>query len=193
MRDRLLADAGQLPTIAAGPVALRWITTEDVPALFVVFGDAEVCRYWSRPALADIAAAAALQQEIHALFSARMLFQWGVVEQGTGSLVGTCTLASLDTTHDRAEVGFALRREVWGRGYATAAVAALVAFAFTTLGLRRLEADADPRNAASIRVLERVGFRREGLQRERYVLAGEVQDALIFGLLRGEWSGEPPG
>ena len=48
MRDRLLADAGQLPTIAAGPVALRWITTEDVPALFVVFGDAEVCRYWSR-------------------------------------------------------------------------------------------------------------------------------------------------
>ncbi|MGZ5443472.1 MAG: GNAT family N-acetyltransferase [Thermoanaerobaculia bacterium] len=57
-------------------------------------------------------------------------------------------------------------------------------FAFQTLGLHRLEADVDPRNTASIRCLERLGFRREGYARERYHLGGEVQDAVLYGLLR---------
>lgn len=190
---RLLAGATQLPTIVAQEVKLRWITPEDVPALFEVFGDPEVCRYWSRPPLADVAAAAALQQEIQALFEERSLFQWGIALPASGALIGTCTLASLDAVHGRAEVGFALKRDAWGRGHAADAVGALVAFAFTTLGLRRLEADADPRNAASIRVLERAGFKREGLQRERYCLDGELQDALVFGLLRREWSPDGRG
>lgn len=58
-----------------------------------------------------------------------------------------------------------------------------------SLALRRVEADVDPRNDRSIRVLERLGFQGEGLQRERYVVAGEVQDALLYGVLRPEWSG----
>lgn len=69
------------------------------------------------------------------------------------------------------------------------ALPALVSFAFETLGLHRLEADVDPRNAPSIRALERAGFAREGHQRERYLLNGEAQDALLYGLLRRDWVG----
>jgi RimJ/RimL family protein N-acetyltransferase len=50
-----------------------------------------------------------------------------------------------------------------------------------------LEADVDPRNTRSVRVLERLGFWREGLQRERYVVGEDVQDAVLYGLLRSEW------
>ncbi len=102
--------------------------------------------------------------------------------------VGTCTLASLTPDHGRGEVGYALGRAAWGRGYLAEALPALLGFAFDVLGLHRLEADVDPRNARSIRALERVGFVREGQQRERYHLAGEWQDALLYGLLRREWS-----
>jgi RimJ/RimL family protein N-acetyltransferase len=63
----------------------------------------------------------------------------------------------------------------------------LLAYAFDELDLRRIEADVDPRNAASIRTLERLGFRREGYLRERWRVNGEVQDALFYGLLRREW------
>ena len=63
----------------------------------------------------------------------------------------------------------------------------LLDFAFRDLGLRRLEADVDPRNAASIRSLERLAFRREGYLRERWCVGGEVQDAIFYGLLRREW------
>lgn len=163
------------------------MTADDVPALFAIFGDAEVCRYWSRPPLDDVQGAAALLREIHDRFAERSLFQWGIVEAASGALVGTCTLASIDPAHGHAAVGYALRRDAWGRGYATGAVRTLVTFAFAELGLRRLEADVDPRNAASIRLLEGLGFRREGLQRERYVFGGELQDALLFGLLQREW------
>lgn len=185
--NRLLGDAVRLPTVPGRRVELRWITTDDIPALFAIFGDAEVCRYWSRPPLADADGAVALVEEIHAQFAERSLFQWAVVAAESGALVGTCTLASIDTLHGRAEVGYAVRRDSWGRGHATDAVTTLVRYAFAQLDLRRLEADVDPRNDASIRLLERIGFRREGLQRERYLHGGELQDAVLFGLLRREW------
>ena len=68
------------------------------------------------------------------------------------------------------------------------ALTALLEFAFGVLGLERIEADADPRNERSLRLLERQGFRREGYLRERYHLEGEIQDAVFLGLLRREWN-----
>jgi RimJ/RimL family protein N-acetyltransferase len=184
----VLAGADRLPTLDTPRLRLRWLTADDGPALLAVFGDPAVCRYWSRPPLADLAAADALREEIVRLFAERSLFQWGIAERATDRVVGTGTLAALSAEHRRAEVGFALARAVWGRGYATEALAALLAFAFDALALHRVEADVDPRNVASVRVLERAGFVHEGRQRERYHIAGEVQDAVLYGLLRREWT-----
>lgn len=185
----MLDDARQLPTIPTERLTLRWLVPDDVPALWTIFGDPDVCRYWSRPALPDVDAARRLHEEIARLFETRSLFQWGVAERATGAVVGTCTLAALSTEHRRAEVGFALAHAAWGRGYVAELLPALVGFAFETLGLHRLEADVDPRNARSIRALERVGFQPEGYLRERYLLNDEVQDARLYGLLRREWVG----
>ena len=185
--DRFLPDAEHLPTLDATRLRLRAVVEADVPDLLAVFGDAEVCRYWSRPALADAAQAADLQREIAALFAERTLFQWAIADRATDRLIGTCTLAELSAEHRRAAVGYALRRDAWGRGHATDALRALLAFAFDALRLHRLEADVDPRNAASIRVLERLGFRYEGCLRERWHLSGELQDAALYGLLAREW------
>ena len=184
---RMLPDAAELPTLGTDRLVLRSLAPSDAPALFAIFGDPAVCRYWSRPALPDLQAATELQAEIARHFAARTLFQWGIAEQATGAIVGTGTLAALSSEHRRAEVGFALAQAVWGRGYAAEAVPALLGFAFDVLALHRLEADVDPRNTRSIRALERVGFTREGYLRERYFLHGEVQDAIVYGLLRREW------
>ena len=182
-----------LPTLRTPRLVLRAITPADVPALFAIFGDPAVCRYWSRPALPDLAAAAALQDEIAGGFAARSLFQWGIAAQEADALVGTCTLAALSVEHRRAEVGFALGRASWGRGYIAEALPVLAGFAFETLGLHRLEADVDPRNGPSIRALERAGFTREGHLHERYWLHDEWQDALLYRLLRREWAAPRSG
>lgn len=179
--------AGRLPTLDAGRVRLRWLRETDVPALFAIFGDPEVTRYWGFDVLPDRAAAAALLSDIQQQFLARTLLQWGV-ETADGQLVGTCTLSQFDARNRRAELGFALGRAFWGRGYMTTALPAVLNFAFGRLGLNRLFADTDPRNAPSVRALERLGFLREGVLREHYWVRDEPQDAIVFGLLRSEWA-----
>lgn len=94
---------------------------------------------------------------------------------------------NFDFTHRRAEVGYALGRAYWGHGYIQEALHALLDYAFGVLGLHRIEADVDPRNAASIRTLERLGFQREGYLRERWQVGGEILDGVFYGLLQPDW------
>lgn len=179
----------ELPALDGARVRLRSLRGEDAATLFAIFGDPEVTRYWSSPPLGDMAGALSLLDDIRRHFDARTLFQWGVARRDDDAIIGTCTILHIDEDHRRGEIGFALRRAHWGHRYATEAVAMLTGFAFAQLDLHRLEADVDPQNAASIAVLERQGFRREGLLRERYFLNGEAQDAAYYGLLRREWTG----
>lgn len=177
-----------LPTLEGERVRLRWMTRDDAPALFEVFSDPEVTRYWSSPPLSDLAGAIQLVADVHELFEQRRLFEWGIALREGGPLLGACTLLQLDSLHRRAELGFAIGRAAWGRGIARDAVERLIEFAFVELGLERLEADVDPDNERSLRLLERQGFRREGLLRERWRTFGEPRDAVFLGLLRREWT-----
>lgn len=177
----------QLPTINASRIKLRWITRDDLSSLYEIFSDPEVMRYWSTPPLPDRSAAEKLLDNIHNNFQRRTLFTWGVARTTDDMLIGTNTLYNIDLTHRRAEIGYALGRAHWGNGYINEALKALLQFAFEELNLHRVEADVDPRNAASIKTLERLGFQREGYLRERWHVAGDIQDALFYGLLRREF------
>jgi len=178
----------RLPTLEAGRVRRRWLHEADISSLFAIFGDPEVTRYWGFTALPNLAAAAALLADIQRHFQDRSLFQWAVEYIG-GPLVGTCTLANIDLVNRRAGLGFALGRDFWDQGYMAAVLPVVLEFAFGRLALHRLLADTDPRNARSMRALNRLGFRREGLLREHYLVQGEPQDAVVYGLLRSEWGG----
>ena len=177
----------RLPTISAPRVDLRWMTRDDAPALLEVFGDTEVMRFWSSPPLADLQAAQQLVDEIQDYFHTRKLFQWGVQLRGSPEVIGTGTLYDIDERHRRGGIGFALRRSVWGQGFATETIEALLRFSFERLDLHRMEADVDPENVRSLRALERQGFKREGYLRERWHHLGELRDTVFLGLLRREW------
>lgn len=137
--------------------------------------------------MTKVAEASDLLDEIRSSAADGTLCQWGIARREGDALIGTCTLYRIDRVHRRAEIGYILRRDQWGRGLAHEALVALLGFAFGALGLHRLEADIDPRNAASIRLVERLGFKREGHLRERYRIGGEIQDSFIYGLLEPEW------
>jgi RimJ/RimL family protein N-acetyltransferase len=184
---RIVIDGDHLPTLTGARVRLRWLTESDTDALYEVFSNEEVMRYGSRPPFESREDARELVARIERCFSDKSLFQWGIADVRDDQVLGTCTLFSVDARHLRAELGYALGRASWGKGIMREALDVLLRYAFETLGLRRLEADVDPRNAASIRSLERLGFVREGYLRERWFLGGETQDALFYGLLRREW------
>lgn len=179
----------RLPLLESERLRLRRIELRDAPAMFDVFGDPEVMRYWSRPPFESVEQIAEHIEEIGENFHSRTLFQWGITRSDEDRVIGTCTLYRLDEAHRRGEIGFAVGRSEWGRGVASEAVGALLEFAFRALDLHRIEADADPRNERSIRLLERQGFQREGVLRARYFVGDEIQDALVLGLLRPDWRG----
>lgn len=166
---------------------LRPLRDADQAALHALFSDPRVVRFWkSGPWSSADASSSAIRADREAMCTGTRL-RLGVVRLADDRLVGVCTLSHLEWPSGRAELNYALAPSVWGRGFAAEAVGELLRYAFDTLGLRRIEADADPRNDASVRLLRRLGFVREGLLRERWLLPDGPSDGVVFGLLRREW------
>lgn len=180
---------GRLPTLLGRRVRLRWLEERDIPALFDIFSHPEVMRYWITPPMAGEDEARQLVKDVHECFQRGDLYEWGVARIEDDLIIGTCTMGYIDWSNGRAEIGYALGRPFWGSGLAAESLHLLLTHAFDEMDFRRLEADVDPRNGASIRLLERLGFRREGYLRERWCVDGEIQDAILFGLLKREWTG----
>ncbi len=144
-------------------------------------------RYLSEPPWTDPERPARQIAEDAAAFAAREAFRFAIVLNETGRVIGDCGICRLHWGNRRGEVGYALHPAHWGRGYMTEALRALLAFGFEDLDLIRLEADVDPRNGDSSGCIERLGFQREGLLREHWIVGGEVCDSVMYGLLRREW------
>ena len=194
----------EIPILTTERLRLEALELSDVQDVFEIFSDSKVMRYWSRPPMQETAEAEELVTDAIEAFAKGTSFRWGVRarenalgnpsdaarERAHPPIIGTVSLFHLDEQNRRGEIGYALNSAYWGRGLMHEALMAVVAYAFDQNGLDlgRLEADLDPRNAASLRSLERLGFVREGLLRERWIVAGETTDSLIMGLLRREWA-----
>lgn len=178
---------GELPVLEGERLKLRGLRESDADDIFSIYSDPEVILYWSSPAYTSVDEALTLIRETQKQFRERSLFEWGAEHTESGRVIGTCTMLNVDISHRRAEIGYAFAREFWGKGYATEAVELLIAFAYGPMNLHRLEADVHPENAASLRLLEKQGFRREGHLRERWHHLGRIEDGMFLGLLRPEW------
>ena len=166
---------------------LRPITLDDKEAIFDIFSNPEVMRYWARPAMTGPSEAIKMIEEIQVGWKKQVFYQWGIEHLGDHRIIGTCTLWKIDLPNKRSEIGYALHRHYWGQGLMHRALTLFIEHAFSSWDLYRLEADVDPRNQASLRSLEKLGFVREGYFRARWHVAGEVQDSIMFCLLKSDW------
>lgn len=176
------------PTVLSTPrLRLRWITPDDAEALFAMLSDPLVTQYWSGGPWTSI------QQAHDTIASSLANYADGsgvrfVIElAGTPGLIGYVTLHHFMDASRRCEVGYALARPYWNQRYAGEALRAVLAYGFRELGLNRVEADIDPANVASARLLERYGFRKEGYMPQRWIVRGKPADTVYYGLLRSYW------
>lgn len=175
-------------TLATPRLRLRPYRPDDAAALFTIFSDPLVMRYWSTPPWTEMAQAERTIERDAQSMAERAHLRLGIERLADGALIGQCTLFAFVPSCRRAEVGYCLASSAWGQGYMHEALPALLRHGFEQLDLNRIEADIDPRNAASARTLERLGFRLEGTLRERWIVDGEVSDSGLYGLLRREWA-----
>lgn len=174
-------------------LVIRPLQDDDAQDLFQIFSDPEVMRYWSsKPWTSLEQAHEKITLDRTALESGESLIL-GVERKQDHRLIGTCSLFEMNWQCRRAEIGYVLKSSEWGQGYMNEALHALLDFGFQDMNLHRVEADIDPRNEASERILQKLGFTKEGLLRERWIVDGEITDTGFYGLLSREWKAKQLG
>ena len=186
IRDKL-ATLSEFPVLESDCIRLRGLREDDIDGLFELFSNPQVMRYWSRGPMIEHSEALAYAKIIFDGFAKREVLNWVAADPETDSFMGTCTLYEINPQHARAGLGYALMPKYWGKGLASEAATLAISYGFFELGLHRIEADTEPNNHRSNAVLERLGFSREGLLRQRFHHPDGIQDSLIFGLLQPEW------
>ncbi|MBS0332185.1 MAG: GNAT family N-acetyltransferase [Proteobacteria bacterium] len=170
------------PILETERMRLEPLMDEDARHIFPLMADAEVMAFWDVGEIDDpdviagiVAGQVAEMAEGHALY-------WAMRGLADGAFLGACDLSEIDRRHHRAEVGFMLGREAWGRGYALEAMQAVLAYAGSS-GLKRLQARTHLGNRRSEALLEKLGFEEEGMLRGHVLRDGERRDCRLFGIL----------
>ena len=166
---------------------LRPLQMSDAAALFAMNSNAEVTRYGGTAAWNSITQA---EEKIIADESAMRVgshLNLAIIRSEDNQFIGTCTLFHWNKQCRRAEIGYSLHPDAWGCGYMREALHALISYAFTTLNLNRLEADIDPRNYASAKLLTYLRFNKEGFLPQRWIVNDEKFDSDLYGLLSEVW------
>ncbi|MEO8612698.1 MAG: GNAT family N-acetyltransferase [Chloroflexota bacterium] len=182
-----LFDFTVFPTLETKRLMLREIIPTDAEALFRIRGDYEVTKYNIGTAYDRFDQAEDLIAAMAQAYREEKEIRWGIALKPDNTVIGMCGYNYWIRRDARGSVGYDLERAYWGQGVMTEAVAAIVAFGFHNMGLNRIEADADARNPASARVLAKVGFRQEGLQREQFYEDSSFNDLVLFALLRKDY------
>jgi ribosomal-protein-alanine N-acetyltransferase len=179
------------PLVVRGPrLMLRYATPEDAPRLFELAADPAVTRFFSWGPYTSVEQPEAYIASLAAKRDAGALLDFLVVDPDEGAL-GVTGLSELSRRDRRATVGSWLGHRWWGSGANFEAKAMVAALAFRRLGMERLTAWANTRNGRSQRALERIGFRREGVQSAWHRHGDAVHDVVVFGLLAAAWERSP--
>jgi ribosomal-protein-alanine N-acetyltransferase len=180
-------DAATFPSLATERLILRDVRVSDAADVLVFRGDPIVQRF-DDPPIHTLEEAAAFINEVHEEYQAGEGIVWAVVPVVEDTVVGLVGFHGWDRYHRRAEAGYGLARAYWGQGIASEALRAILRFGFKHMDLNRVFARTIADNHESVRLLERLGFQREGTQRAHSWEDDETfHDSAIYGLLADEF------
>lgn len=174
------------PVIETPRLILKPLVIDDSESLLAIFSDPEVMKYWNTEPWVSIQDAYNFVDDSNNAMLRQESIVLGIYPKSTEKLAGKCMLFSYDKESKRAEIGFGLSRDCWGKGYISEAGEALIQYGFTSIGLRRIEAEIDPDNDSSAKALEKLGFYQEGLLRQRWEINGVISDSALYGRLASD-------
>lgn len=177
------------PTLETPRLRLREIVATDAPALLALHTHAEHMRWFGADRLSTLDHAALLVEMFAAWRRAPSHgTRWALERKEAPGLIGTCGVFSWHRAWRKCVTGYEIAPAHAGQGLMREALGAMFDWSFSQLGLNRIEAQIHPDNAASRRLVERLGFRQEGLQREVGYWAGAHHDLTLYALLRRDWT-----
>lgn len=179
-------DFDSVPTLQTDRLVLRQVRSHsDLAALFDLFADPEVARFTDTGPFTALSEATEVMEWIEEIFNQRQGLRWALtLQDGDDLLIGTAGYNWWHRANNSAEIGYDLAQRYWNQGLMTEALGSVLAFGFDHMALNRIEGEVTVGNEASMRLLSKLGFQREGLLRQRGYWKGEYHDVCLFSLLR---------
>jgi ribosomal-protein-alanine N-acetyltransferase len=177
------------PSLTTNRLHLRQIELEDAEALFAILSDPQVTEYYGHEPHRSLEETRMLIGQIQTRYEHKEAIRWGITLKRENRLIGTCSLHQFGPAFHYSATGYDLDRAYWGKGIMTEAMTALLTYAFTEVGLHRVEAIIDIHNDRSKNLLLKLGFTYEGNLRQRYFFRDGFEDEHYFGLINREWRG----
>jgi len=176
------------PQLETERLVLRELRLDDAESLFAVLGDEEVTEFYDDEVYREVSQAEGQIEAWAEGFEARRSIRWGIARREDDVMVGTCGYYGFHGWHRRGGIGYELARSFWRQGIMTEALSAIIEFGFGEIGLNRIQAVVMPANEGSVKLLEKLGFRQEGILRE-YENWGDKAyvDVVMLSLLRREY------
>ena len=172
------------PILSTTRLRLRQVAESDAPEIFFLRSDSRMMQYLDRAPATSITEALAHIQQVREIVEKGEGVYWAIELNDHPGLIGTIGFWRLQKAHYRAEIGYALHPDQQGKGLMQEALQEVLAFGFRTMGLHSVEANVNPNNTHSIRLLEKAGFVREGFFRENYYYNGQFLDSAIYSLVK---------
>ena len=172
------------PIIETERLLLRSIEMEDTISIFHIFSNEEVMKYYGQFPMKFIEEAENLIKMFNENFQNGKGIRWGILLKEENRIIGTCGYHNWNKRHLRAEIGYELSMDSWGRGYMKEALKAIIDYGYEAMDLNRIEAVVYPENKASIKSLINLGFNKEGLLQEYAFFRNTYQDLIMFSLLK---------
>ena len=177
----------RFPELSTNRLILRKMEKTDAKTLFQFWSDHEVTKYMNMNSFKNIEQAFYMINFLNNLFRNKEGIRWGIVRKEDNTLIGTCGFNTWIKRSSRGEIGYELGQEYWGNGYATEALKEVIRFGFEETQLNRVEAFVVSEASRSIRILEKLGFNKEGTLREYGYWNNRYWNEHIYSLLRKDW------
>lgn len=178
---------GDFPVLETERFTLRALELTDAPSLFRYFSKEEVTEFYDVELLTSEQQAVEMIQGLLYRYKERKQIRWGIQAKGQHEIIGSCGFHELEFEHSKAEIGYELHPDYWGKSVMTEVVQRVIHYGFSEIGLNRIEAFFEPLNSRSRKVLEKNGFKFEGVLRKRFLVKGKYVDAAVAAILRDDF------
>lgn len=176
------------PVLETDRLHLRKFSLEDAKEVLSLRSDQKVLDHMdSKPHLSTKQSEDFIKENLATYTQEKGIF-WAIIEKDSDQFIGDFAFWRIDRKNYRAEIGYTLKPDFWGKGYMKEAMDAALSFGFRDLNLHSFEANINPLNINSRKLLERTGFKKEAYFRENYYFAGRFLDSEIYCLLERDFT-----
>ena len=175
------------PILYTNRLDLIEIKQEHLGDIFQLFSDERVTQYYNIKTLTIENEAQKFIDGFRSRFTEKAGIRWGIALKGQNNIIGTIGFNNFINRH-KANVGYDLKVDFWNNGYLTEALKAVIGFGFIQLGINRIEAEVMQGNIASEKVLNKIGFKNEGVLRQWMFWNDKHYDMTMFSLLQSDLS-----